>query len=107
MCCEESPSPDEDVFKYLAHVYADNHQEMHRGHSCNESFPEGVTNGALWYKVVGGMQDYNYVASNCFEITFELSCCKYPWASTMPEEWKKNKESLISYIENVHMGIKG
>lgn len=53
------------------------------------------------------MQDYNYVTSNTFEITFELSCCKYPKASEMPHQWKSNKESLIQYLEHVHMGIKG
>lgn len=56
---------------------------------------------------VGGMQDFNYVHSNCFEVTFELSCCKYPSASTMPAEWSKNKESLISYIEATQWGVKG
>jgi carboxypeptidase D len=53
------------------------------------------------------MQDYNYIRSNAFEITFELSCCKYPPASTIPEQWQLNKESLIKYIEQTHIGIKG
>lgn len=53
------------------------------------------------------MQDYNYVNSNCFEITFELSCCKFPNASTLPNEWRLNKQSLLSFIESVHWGIKG
>jgi len=53
------------------------------------------------------MQDYNYVRSNAFEITFELSCCKYPFGSTIPEQWRLNKESLIKYMEQIHIGIKG
>lgn len=59
------------------------------------------------YEVIGGMQDFNYARSNAFEITFELSCCKYPNASEMPEYWKLNKESLITYFEQAHIGIKG
>jgi len=48
-CCIESKSPDNDLFKYLAHVYADNHSEMHGGNACPpEIFPNGVTNGAYW-----------------------------------------------------------
>lgn len=53
------------------------------------------------------MQDFNYENSNCFDLTLELSCCKYPNASALPEEWKKNKRSMIEYMKMVHQGIKG
>lgn len=52
----------------------------------------------------GGMQDYNYIYSQCFEITIEVSCCKYPNASTLENYWNDNKVSLIEYMKKVHMG---
>ncbi|CAK9804732.1 Carboxypeptidase D [Anthophora plagiata] len=107
-CCIESKSPDNELFKYLAHTYADNYSLMRTGNACPpDVFQGGVTNGAYWYEVIGGMQDFNYARSNAFEITFELSCCKYPNASVMPEYWKLNKESLIKYLEQAHIGVKG
>lgn len=53
------------------------------------------------------MQDFNYVTSNCFELTLELSCCKYPNSSDLPLEWSQNKRSLIEYMKLSHLGIKG
>ncbi|XP_058806975.1 LOW QUALITY PROTEIN: carboxypeptidase D-like [Phymastichus coffea] len=107
-CCEESKSPDDRVFKHLAHTYADNNPAMRAGNTCpSETFSGGITNGAQWYKVTGGMQDFNYARSNAFEVTFELSCCKYPFATLLPGYWRTNKESLLKYLEQAHIGIKG
>ncbi|KAL8198996.1 UNVERIFIED_CONTAM: hypothetical protein K2H54_031412 [Gekko kuhli] len=107
-----SRSADDEVFKYLAKAYASNHPIMKTGTpNCpgeeNEVFEGGITNGAQWYDVEGGMQDYNYIWANCFEVTFELSCCKYPPASQLELEWENNRESLLTFIEKVHIGIKG
>lgn len=57
--------------------------------------------------LAGGMQDFNYLHSNCFEVTLELSCCKYPSPTQLPIEWAKNKRSLIEYMKMIHNGIKG
>ncbi|XP_052867429.1 carboxypeptidase D [Anopheles cruzii] len=106
-CCEDSPTPDNRFFKYAALTYADNHPVMRQGRDCNETFQNGITNGAFWYELSGGMQDFNYVYTNCFEVTLELSCCKFPFAKDLPKEWNKNKRSLLEYMKLVHVGVKG
>ena len=105
---EISPTPDHDLFKHLANVYASNHEDMYQGVGlCNkDNFTHGITNGAQWYIVKGGMQDFNYLFSNAFEITVELSCCKYP-RNALHIEWRKNVRSLVKFIQSIHMGVKG
>lgn len=106
-CCEYSATPDDNVYRHLARTYAKYHPVMNNGNDCNETFPNGITNGAYWYDLSGGMQDFNYVFTNCFEITLELSCCKYPSSRELPGEWQKNKKSLIEYMKLTHIGVKG
>lgn len=49
------------------------------------------------------MQDYNYLYGNCMEVTFELSCCKHPFATELHKEWDLNRESLLAYMEKVNL----
>ncbi|XP_063957990.1 carboxypeptidase D-like [Lytechinus pictus] len=107
-----SPSPDDDIYRYLATVYSYNHRKMHilNETKCNggfAGFEDGITNGAEWYIAVGGMQDYNYIFAGCMEITLEISCCKYPLAAELPEYWEDNRAALMEYIKQVHRGVKG
>ncbi|XP_069098660.1 carboxypeptidase M-like [Pleurodeles waltl] len=98
---------DEDVFKHLAKIYSFTHPEINKGNFCGDSFPKGIVKGAKWYPIVGGLQDYNYMAGQCYELTLELSCCKYPEAANLPELWEKNREALIRLIGQIHGGLKG
>lgn len=107
-----SATPDDDVFRQLARSYSEAHPTMHLANApwkCKEipreHFIDGITNGAKWFSVSGGMQDYNYVHSNCFDITLELGCQKFPNASELPEYWRENKEALLKYIEQVNWSM--
>lgn len=53
------------------------------------------------------MQDFNYLATNAFEITLELGCDKYTPADELAREWERNREALIAYLWQAHIGIKG
>lgn len=103
-----SLTPDDDVFRHLALTYSSNHLKMSRGVSCKSTspaFPRGITNGAAWYPLTGGMQDYNYIWYGCMETTLELSCCKYPPASELPKYWQDNKLALVKYLGEAHRGM--
>ena len=52
-----SEAPDDKMFHYLATTYANNHRVMQRNIKCeaSDNFPGGVTNGAHWYDVPGGL----------------------------------------------------
>ena len=105
-----SPTPDNALMKELANIYARNHENMHKGKACPKTthrFKNGVSNGAKWYALSGGMTDFNYLFSNCFEITVELSCCKYPKDQELDVEWRKNKNSMVKFLQSVHIGVKG
>lgn len=53
------------------------------------------------------MQDFNYLATNAFEITLELGCEKYTPENELEKEWIRNKDALLAFIWKAHTGIKG
>jgi carboxypeptidase E len=111
---EYSASPDDETFRHLGLVYATAHPTMSDPLTAGCDKPEssfgkqgGITNGAAWYSVNGGMQDFNYLSSNDFELTLELGCEKYPPASSLSAEWEANRQPLLQFMWQVHSGIKG
>nr|XP_029710648.1 carboxypeptidase D isoform X2 [Aedes albopictus] len=105
-----SLTPDDDVFKHLSLTYANNHAKMSRGVACKSaspSFENGITNGAAWYPLTGGMQDYNYIWHGCMEVTLEVSCCKFPPAYELRKYWDDNQLSMIKFLAEAHRGVQG
>ena len=95
-------TPDHQFFRHLASTYATNHETMLDQSVCTRwYFNDGITNGADWYPLYGGMQDFNYIFTNDFEVTMELSCCKYPKSYYLNKEWERNKASLLEYMKQV------
>lgn len=107
----KNPTEENDIFVHLAKIYSSAHRKMYKGKPCpsflRETFPEGITNGADWYPVTGGMQDWSYLQGGTYELTLEVGCFKYPKAEKLAEFWMDNREALIKYIEQVHTGVKG
>ncbi|XP_013815569.1 carboxypeptidase Z [Apteryx mantelli] len=106
-----SPTPDEKMFKMLAKAYADAHPVISDRSElrCGGNFVKrgGIINGAEWYSFTGGMADFNYLHTNCFEITVEVGCEKFPLEEELFTIWHENRDSLLNYMEMVHRGIKG
>ncbi|KAK2115368.1 hypothetical protein P7K49_005994 [Saguinus oedipus] len=48
-----------------------------------------------------GMSDFNYLHTNCFEITVELGCVKFPPEEALYTLWQHNKEPLLNFVETV------
>ncbi|KAK7121041.1 hypothetical protein R3I94_020874 [Phoxinus phoxinus] len=103
---------DENLFRWLAMTYAHSHLTMtenHRGscHTDDITGGQGIVNRASWKPVVGSMNDFSYLHTNCFEISIFLGCDKFPHESELASEWENNREALLAFIEQVHRGIKG
>jgi len=67
----------------------------------------GITNGADWYQVSGGRQDYTNYYLHKREVTIEISDVKMPDAASLPNFWNYNYRSLLNYIDRVHQGFYG
>jgi len=92
--------PFDQLVKDLSLKYAGLNSEMR----TSREFDDGVTNGAQWYVLRGGMQDWSYAYHNDLQVTIELSDRKWPRYREIPGFYKRNKESMLAYIKSVHQG---
>jgi len=88
--------PDDATFKWLASQYASRSPGMVA--SASEfAATEGTTNGAAWYPLRGGMQDWAYLAGGALELTLELSDAKWPPPATLPALAADNWAALLEW----------
>ena len=95
-------TPDDDLFIHISERYSRYNRPMWDG-----DWYHGITLGADWYMIWGGMQDWNYHFRGCNEVTIELSDIKEPPASQIAAFWSDNRESMLAYIETSLIGVRG
>lgn len=100
---------DDAWWKLVCHEYADlchthDPDYMNMQHQNAEN---GIINGARWYMIGGGRQDYMNGYAQCREVTIECSNTKLPPASQMPNFWNINKEAIFAYMNQCVYGVHG
>jgi hypothetical protein len=96
---------DDGWFRFVSREYADEARAADPGYMA--LFTDGITNGAEWYIIYGGRQDYvNYYLGGR-EVTLELSLDYRLPSSQLDAYWQKNERSLLNYMAQCMYGIRG
>ncbi len=97
--------PDDAWFQLTSREYAD------LTHAVSSSYMtdlnNGITNGAQWYMIGGGRQDFMNGYAECREVTIECSETKLPSGSQMPTFWNYNLNSMFAFMNQCLYGIHG
>ncbi len=96
---------DDAWYQLISHEYADLCHQVSSSYMTD--YNNGITNGAAWYMIGGGRQDYMNGYAECRELTIECSNTKCPNASQMPNFWNINKNSIFAFANQVLYGIHG
>ena len=97
-------TPDDALFQDISRRYSVHNPPMWN----NSNFSEGIASGADWFIAVGTAGDWCYSYLSCNAVTIELykSQTILP-ASQIPALWNDNSESMLSFLEAVHIGVRG
>jgi len=102
----EKRHADDEWLIWLCRQYADTvHAYSPAGYMSG--FDDGITNGAEWYIIHGGRQDYMTYFQYCRETTIEISDIKLLPASLLPAHWEYNRAALLNYMAAALSGIRG
>lgn len=97
-----SLAPDDDAFIKHSLAYSTTNLPMYNG-----NFSQGITNGAAWYVIDGGLQDWHYYVHNSMAVTIEVSNTKWPAESQLDGFWNDNLDSIINWLKAVKYGVNG
>ncbi len=100
----DTPTPDDLLFEEISRRYSVHNPPMWN----NPNRPDGIINSAAWYPVRGEMADWNYRYVSCNEVTVELGGATAMLStSQIATLWSNNSESMLSFLEAVHIGVRG
>ena len=99
--------PDDSWYSTTSFTYANSAKAHGPANYFTGINSSGVTNGAVWYVIDGGRQDWMNFAAHGREVTIELSTTKLPAASTLNNYWTYNYDAMLSYLEEALYGIHG
>ena len=96
---------DDAWWQYVSREYANLCHAVSSSYMTDEN--NGITNGADWYTIGGGRQDYMNGYRQCREVTVECSTTKNPSGSQLPTFWNYNHNSMLAYMEQCLNGVHG
>ena len=104
--CTYNLHADDAWWQYVCTEYVSNARQVSSSY-MTDTYSSGVTNGADWYSIGGGRQDYMNYYAQCREVTIECSTAKTPSASQLPNFWNYNHNAMLSYMEQCLKGVHG
>lgn len=96
---------DDPWYRFVSREYADEAKAVDPGYMG--LFENGITNGARWYTIYGGRQDYVNYYLNGREVTLELYNAYRLGSDRLDEYWNINRRSLLNYMAQCTYGIRG
>ena len=96
---------DDSWFKFISREYADTVHQYSSGYMTG--FDNGITNGADWYMISGGRQDWVTCFIQGREVTIELDNTKITPVNDLDNLWNYNYRSFLNYISQALYGIHG
>jgi len=97
---------DNDWFYDISRSYADT-VHVYSGPDYMNDLDNGVTRGAVWYRIYGGRQDFMTQELHGREVTIELDYQHTTPVYQLSALWDNNWRSLLGYLENALYGIHG
>ncbi|MBF0313488.1 MAG: succinylglutamate desuccinylase/aspartoacylase family protein [Oligoflexia bacterium] len=98
---------DNEWYRSISRLYADTIHARFPDSYYMSDYEDGITNGYAWYEIDGGRPDYLNFTHHSRALTIELSSMKTPPASTLPQYFPLNLESLLLMFEQSLNGFRG
>ena len=95
-------TPDDQLYRETCLAWASKNPDM----TNNMMFDDGITNGADWYVLYGGLQDWAYLNLSAISVTTEVSNVKWPSGQiVISRYWPKNADGMIQFGWKVMQGL--